>query len=175
MEVGVPTEATEFAVKSAEMEQRQKQEPAPIQYHNMGEPDALDPVLSRPTATRRDAQVKKIHKIINHILISWKETRNYSFVFTSLFRDCSLVRRCTDLTFPDEWAIKKQAFTDDGAISVTSLLKVIHLSTISISITVSLKIGYVLFDNKDMYCGENGVIFKKLLVRGANSKKGIMG
>jgi len=56
MEVGVPTEATEFAAKSAELEQRQKQEPAPIQYHNTGEPDALDPVLSRPTATRRDAQ-----------------------------------------------------------------------------------------------------------------------
>ena len=66
MEVGVPTEATEFAAKSAELEQRQKQEPAPIQYHNTGEPDALDPVLSRPTATRRDAQVQKIHKIINH-------------------------------------------------------------------------------------------------------------
>ncbi len=102
MEVGVPTETTDIAVKGAEMEQRQKQEPAPIQYHNTEEPDALDPVLFRSTATRRDAQVKKLHKIMNHILISWKETRNYSFVFTSLFRDCSLVRRCTDLAFPDE-------------------------------------------------------------------------
>ena len=102
MEVGVPTETTDIAVKGAEMEQRQKQEPAPIQYHNTGEPDALDPALSRSTATRRDAQVKKIHKIINHILISWKKTRDYSFVFSSIFRDGSLVRRCTDLTFPDE-------------------------------------------------------------------------
>ncbi len=102
MEVGVPTEATDFAVKNAKLEQRQKQEPAPIQYHNTEEPDALGPALSRPAATRRDAQVKKIHKMINHILISWKKTRDYSFVFTSLFCDGSLVRRCTDLTSPDE-------------------------------------------------------------------------